>query len=62
MVATLGPEINDNCINCHMPQQPSMAIAVILQGSALPTPALMHTHLIKSYPDETKKILAFLKK
>lgn len=62
MGATLGNQINKNCTNCHMPQQPSMAIAVMLQGSSMPTPALMHTHLIKSYPDETKKILAYFKK
>ena len=61
MTAKLGPKINNNCTNCHMPQQPSMAIAVMLQGSSMPTPALMHTHLIKNYPDETKKILAFIK-
>ena len=62
MAASLGNEINKNCTNCHMPQQPSMAIAVMLQGSSMPAPALMHTHLIKSYPDETKKILAYFKK
>jgi nitrate/TMAO reductase-like tetraheme cytochrome c subunit len=61
MTATLGAAINNNCINCHMPEQPSMAIAVMLQGSAMPTPALMHTHLVKTYPDETKKVLAFIK-
>ena len=62
MTETIGAQINNNCINCHMPQLPSMAIAVMLQGTAMPTPALMHTHLIKIYPEETKKILAFLKK
>jgi mono/diheme cytochrome c family protein len=62
MTKTAGTQINNNCINCHMPQLPSMAIAVMLQGAATPTPALMHTHLIKNYPEETKKILAFLKK
>lgn len=50
-----------NCTNCHMPQQPSMAIAVMLQGKTSPEPALMHTHYIKAYPDETKKVLAYLK-
>ncbi|MEI9957721.1 MAG: hypothetical protein WDM90_15790 [Ferruginibacter sp.] len=38
-----------------------MAIAVMLQGNPYPTPALMHTHLIKTYPEETKKILAMIK-
>lgn len=61
MTATSEDVINKNCVKCHMPQQPSMAIAVMLQGEAVPTAALMHTHLIKIYPDETKKILAFIK-
>jgi hypothetical protein len=53
--------LKENCTNCHMPQQPSMAIAVMLQGKTSPEPALMHTHYIKAYPDETKKVLAYLK-
>jgi Cytochrome c554 and c-prime len=53
--------LNNNCVNCHMPGQPSMAISVLLQGENLPTPALMHTHLIKNYPAETKRILALVK-
>ena len=61
MTASLGAEINKNCIKCHMPEQPSMAIAVMLQGSEISTPALMHTHLIKVYPDETKVVLDFIK-
>ncbi|MGF2413872.1 MAG: multiheme c-type cytochrome [Ferruginibacter sp.] len=62
ITATVSKEVlNENCVNCHMPEQPSMAIAVILQGQTSPTPALMHTHLIKNYPNETKKILAYIK-
>lgn len=61
MTASIGPEINKNCTNCHMPKMQSMAIAVLLQGNDIPTPAFIHTHLIKVYPDETKNILAFLK-
>lgn len=61
MTSTTGDGINKNCVKCHMPEEPSMAIAVMLQGETMPTPALMHTHLIKVYPDETKKILAFIK-
>jgi hypothetical protein len=62
MTASLGADINTYCINCHMPEQPSMAIAVMLQGNPTPTPALMHTHLIKNYPEETKAILELIKK
>jgi hypothetical protein len=61
MASTLGEEINKNCSKCHMPEQPSMAIAVMLPGSEIPTPALMHTHLIKIYPDETKAVLDYIK-
>ncbi len=54
-------EIQNKCTSCHMPQQPSLAIAVMLQGATGPTRAMMHTHRIKVYPEETKKILAFIK-
>lgn len=59
---SLGAVINQNCIDCHMPKQMSHAIAVYLQGRDAPTPALMRTHNIKIYPDETKKFLEQLKK
>ena len=47
-----------NCIDCHMPKQPSMSIALLLQGHVIPTAALIHTHIIKVYPDATKKYLS----
>jgi len=62
MTKTIGPQISKNCTGCHMPEEPSMAIAVLLQDDVIPTRASMHTHLIKPYPEETQKILAFLKK
>jgi len=49
--------ITTNCIDCHMPRQPSMSIALLLPGASVPTAALIHTHLIKVYPDETKKFM-----
>ena len=61
MTAVAGEKINVNCTRCHMPEQSSMAITVLLQGHDVPTPATMHTHLIKTYPGETQKILDFLK-
>lgn len=60
MTASIGNEINKNCTKCHMPQLPSKAIAVLLQARDTVTPATMHTHLIKNYPEETKKVLAYL--
>jgi hypothetical protein len=61
LTAQIGPSITANCIDCHMPKQLSHAVAVYLQGADAPTPALMRTHYIKIYPDETQKILTLLK-
>ncbi len=54
--------LKTNCVDCHMPKQPSMSIAVLLPGKQSPTSALIHTHLIKTYPDEVKKVIAIFKK
>lgn len=62
MKETMGTVINQNCIDCHMPKQPSHAVAVYLQGAATPTPAMMRTHFIKVYPEETEKVIGYLKK
>jgi hypothetical protein len=56
--ASLGASIKQNCIDCHMPKQPSRSIAVYLQGASAPTSVLMRTHLIKPYPEDTKKFIA----
>lgn len=61
MTPAIGPAITENCIDCHMPKQPSHAVAVYLQGADAPTPALMRTHYITIYPDETKKVMSQLK-
>ncbi|HEX2608329.1 MAG TPA: multiheme c-type cytochrome [Flavisolibacter sp.] len=47
----------DNCIDCHMPLKASRAIAVQLEGNAAPVSALIRSHYISIYPDETQKIL-----
>jgi hypothetical protein len=49
--------ISSNCIDCHMPKQPSMAVALLLPEDVEPTAALIHTHLIKVYPEEIKKFM-----
>ena len=49
--------IKSNCVDCHMPKQPSMSVALLLSGNFVPTAALIHTHLIKVYPEETKKFM-----
>ena len=61
MTTTIGSSITQNCIDCHMPKQMSHAVAVYLQGNDIPTSALMRTHYVKIYPDETKKFLDQLK-
>jgi hypothetical protein len=62
MSSTLGSVIQENCIDCHMPKQSSKSIAVLLEHATAPTSALMRTHLIKLYPDETKKFIATISK
>lgn len=57
MTEVVGGSINRNCVDCHMPKQSSRSITVLLQGSEVPTAAMMRTHLIKIYPGETKKVL-----
>lgn len=61
MTTIIGPAITTNCIDCHMPKQPSHAVAVYLRHENDPTPALMRTHYITIYPSETEKVLAFMK-
>lgn len=59
---TVGKAINKNCVDCHMPLQPSRAISVRLQGTGMPVSALVRSHFISIYPDEAKRIINELKK
>jgi nitrate/TMAO reductase-like tetraheme cytochrome c subunit len=56
-----GSKLNTQCTSCHMPEKPSKAIEVLLQGDTSLTAARMHTHLIKNYPDATNKTLDYIK-
>jgi hypothetical protein len=47
-----------NCINCHMPEQPSKAIMVIRKNESVPTSAHMRSHYISVYKDISKQILS----
>ena len=49
--------IEKNCIDCHMPAQPSKSIAVFLQGEETPRASLLRSHFISIYEDEVKKYL-----
>lgn len=51
--------IKNNCIDCHMPQQPSRAIAFRLAENNQPASYLLRTHKIAVYKDE--KVANFLK-
>lgn len=57
LTTSLGASIKNNCIDCHMPEQPSKAIAMLLQGNEIPTSATMRSHFIKIYPEATKQFL-----
>jgi nitrate/TMAO reductase-like tetraheme cytochrome c subunit len=54
--------IQNKCIDCHMPAKPSGAINVQTADAKNALPYLVRTHYIAVYPDETKKILAFVQK
>ncbi|MES2881120.1 MAG: hypothetical protein V4676_03155, partial [Bacteroidota bacterium] len=51
--------IEKNCIDCHMPAQPSRAINVLLQGEEVPRASLIRSHYVAIYPGETKKFKQF---
>ena len=53
----VGPAITTNCIDCHMPEEKSRSIMVLLQGENIPTAATMRSHFISIYPDVTKAFL-----
>jgi hypothetical protein len=55
MTSAIGPSIKLNCINCHMPLKPSKIITELLPGDTKPTAALVRSHLIAIYHDETAK-------
>ena len=47
----------NNCIDCHMPLQESTSISFLLQNKKQPVNAMMRTHYITVYKDETKKFI-----
>ena len=60
MSASIGISIAGNCIDCHMPLKSSNSITELLPGDKKPTAALIRSHLIRIYPDETIKYKAGL--
>jgi len=53
MTASIGAAINLNCIDCHMPLKPSKLITELLPGDTKPTAALVRSHGIAIYREET---------
>jgi hypothetical protein len=49
--------VKNNCIDCHMPLQESTSISFLLQNKTQPVNAMMRTHYITVYNDETKKFV-----
>ncbi|MEP6684184.1 MAG: multiheme c-type cytochrome [Parafilimonas sp.] len=49
--------VKNNCIDCHMPLQESTSISFLLQNKTQPVNAVMRTHYITIYNDETKKFI-----
>jgi hypothetical protein len=45
-----------NCVDCHMPAQPSRAIAVFLKGKDVPAASMVRSHFISIYPEIGKNI------
>lgn len=56
-----GDQLIKNCVDCHMPEQPSRSIIFLLQDKPDPVHASMHTHFITVYPDETIKFIQQIK-
>ena len=46
-------ELSNNCIDCHMPSQPSQAITFFLEGSTERSAYFLRTHKIGIYNTET---------
>lgn len=61
LTSTLGPVIKNNCIDCHMPLKKSKAIAVFLPGANTAKAALIRSHFISIYPEETRKVIDAMK-
>jgi hypothetical protein len=61
----MAPEVGKdnlvgNCIDCHMPTRESQVLNVQVFGEARHKPAVLRTHQIAIYPEDTKKMLQFM--
>jgi hypothetical protein len=53
--------LKTGCINCHMPALPTQAISVQVSEKSAPIQFFVRTHHIAIYPQQVKKILAYVK-
>ena len=53
-------ELRINCVSCHMPRQSSKTLTVRLQNEETATPAILRTHHIAIYPEETANLYKYL--
>ena len=49
--------IQNDCISCHMPLTPSRTITLLTKQQTSATPDYIRNHLIKIYPEATKRFL-----
>jgi len=56
----IGSSIKENCIDCHMPNNPSKNLVIQNTSFETPIPAMVRTHLIKIYPEQSRKIINYI--
>lgn len=56
----MGSDLNENCIDCHMPNFNTANISIFGNGDKSPLPTKMRTHLIGIYPDELDEIKSYI--
>lgn len=61
ITAALGNTLRTNCIDCHMPSRPSSQIVVQTAGKGTAVPYTVRTHHIGIYPEETQKIIRYIR-
>ena len=52
----------NNCIDCHMPAKESHTLNVKVEDETKHKPAVIRTHFITVYPEETKKFIQLLQR
>ncbi len=62
MNEAVSNSMQTNCIDCHMPKQPSRAITFQLSGSDTISSYLLRTHKIAVYSYEKNNVIKYLKK